>query len=247
MKNFFDSSKGVLKPIELVCSITKRSYHELGLPKRTIIVFSKNDLRRLLTLFEHKLKDTWAPFRTIYEIKETILTKSGIGGPNIATIVEEFSDFGVREFILWGYCGGIKDRLKIGDIVLALGALREDGVSYHYIEDNSSHIVYSPWVDEWRMHAKQAGFLEGVVWSCDAIYRETEQKITKYRKEGVLAVEMEVASFYSVCNYKKVKGIAFLVVSDILTIKKWVPGFHKEQFKKGSKKLLKFITEKAII
>jgi len=247
LKSFFDPSKGVLKPSELVCSITKRSYHDLVLPKRAIIVFAQNDLRHLLTLFEHNLKEAWSPFRAIYEIKKTILTKSGVGGPNIATIVEEFSDFGVNEFILWGYCGGIKDGLNIGDIILALGALREDGVSYHYIKDNKSNIVYSQWVDKWEIPAKQAGFLKGVVWSCDAIYRETEQKIIKYSQEGMLAVEMEVASFYSVCNYRKVKGIAFLVISDFLTDKKWIPGFHKEQLKKGAKKLLKFIAEKAII
>ena len=110
MKSFFDPSKGILRPSELVSSITKRPFDDLLLKKRAIIVFNQNDLRRMLSQFEHNIKDAWSSYRTIYEIKEkeTILTKSPVGGPNIAAIVEEFSDFGVREFILWGYCGGIK-------------------------------------------------------------------------------------------------------------------------------------------
>jgi len=249
LKSFVDPSKGILRPSELVSSITKRPFDDLLLKKRAIIVFNQNDLRRMLSQFEHNIKDAWSSYRTIYEIKEkeTILTKSPVGGPNIAAIVEEFSDFGVREFILWGYCGGIKKDLTFGDIILATGALREDGTSYHYIEDDGTSIVYSNWVDKWAVDGKRAGFLEGIVWSCDAIYRETEQKIKKYSKEGILAVEMEVASFYSVCNFKNVNGIAFLVISDILTVNKWNPGFFEEQFKKGAKKLFKFITEKAII
>lgn len=249
MRRFFDNSKELIKPFELVKTITKRPYEDLVLPKRAIIAFNNVDLRRILAELEHTLLVGWSPFRTIYKIKdkETIITKSPIGGPNIAAVVEEFSSFGVKEFILWGYCGGIKKGLKFGDTILAQGALREDGVSYHYVEDNEDDIVYSNWLDKWQGLAKDAGFLEGNVWSCDAIYRETTQKVMKYGSEGILAVEMEVASFYSVCKFRAVKGIAFLVVSDILTAEKWSAGFYNKQFKKGAKKLMDFLLRFAFI
>ncbi|MCX7966317.1 MAG: nucleoside phosphorylase [Syntrophorhabdaceae bacterium] len=249
MKRFFDPSKEVLTPVQLVCSITKRPYDDLILPERAIILFSQGDLGRILAHIEHSRMDAWYPFRTIYKTKGkgTIFTKSVIGGPNIAAIVEEFSCFGVKEFIMWGYCGGINRNLKFGDVILTRGAIREDGVSYHYLEDSEREIVYSSWVDKWQGPAYEAGFLDGIVWSSDAIYRETEKKIIKYSKEGILAVEMEVSSFYSVCSYRGLKGIAFLVVSDIFTEEKWIPGFHEERFKKGIKKIMEFILKKGIV
>jgi len=88
--------------------------------------------------------------------------------------------------------------------------------------------------------------LDGIIWSCDAIYRETEKKIEGYNRKGILAVEMEVASFYSVCKYRGVKAIAFVVVSDLLINGIWKGGFHDGSFKRGAKRLFDFIIEKVI-
>ncbi len=109
-------------------------------------------------------------------------------------------------------------------------ALKEDGVSYHYHGEDDS-FVRSNWFDAWAPHAAAQGFHEGVIWTCDAIYRETVAKIARFRDMGVSAVEMETASFYSVSRYRDVKGVAFLVVSDLLSGDKWVGGFRTKPFK----------------
>jgi hypothetical protein len=50
-----------------------------------------------------------------------------------------------------------------------------------------------------------------------------------------------------VCRYRGVKGIAFLIVSDLLNESGWTPGFHTKEVEKGTQKLLNFIVEKTII
>lgn len=253
MKKLFDHSQPLLNPVDLVRTFTKKTEDELALPGRAIIVFSIGDLKRILAGRSHKLVDAWARFKHLYIIEgtDTIIINSSFGGPNIAALVEELSSFGVREFIIWGYCGGIGKTVKLGDIIVAQGALREDGVSHHYIKsdtdtENTESFIYTDWLDEWEGQAKERGFHGGLIWSCDAIYRETKDKVIKYRNMGISAVEMEVASFYAVCKYRGVKGIAFLVVSDMLNDKGWTPGFHTVPFNQGVKKMLEFMMEEVV-
>lgn len=252
MKKFFDHSLPLLNPADLVRAFTKKTFEELVLPGRAIIVFSPGDLKRILNRKNHRLADAWTRFRWLYRIEgsNTVITRSFFGGPNIAAVVEELSSFGVKEFIIWGYCGGIGKTVNLGDIIVAEGALREDGVSHHYIKDTdtaeSGNFVYTNWLDEWEEQTTDLGFNKGLIWSCDAIYRETYDKVVKHREMGIAAVEMEVASFYAVCKYRGVKGIAFLVVSDLLNDNGWTPGFHTKPFDKGVKKLSEFMMEQVI-
>jgi uridine phosphorylase len=237
-----------LLPADLVCAFTGRTPEELALPKRAIIAVSSEDIRFLRRHLRAKLLDAWAPFRYIYRCdgKETLVAKSWYGGPNIASLVEELSAFGVREFCLWGYLGGISTGLSIGDIVIASGALREEGVSHHYLDDQED-TVSSGWAHDWSTHAAGKTFRAGIVWSCDAIYRETGRKRDACRRAGVLGVEMEVASFYAVCRAKGLKGVAFLVVSDLFREVTWTPGFSMPEFKRGAQRLGWFLQEHAIV
>ncbi len=247
MRQLFDSSLPLLDPRDLVLALTRSTAERLALPPRAIVTFGPGDINAISRRMKVGLVESWAPFRQIFLIEgsQTVITRSQIGGPNIAALVEELSSFGVEEFILWGYCGGINENIRIGDVITSRGALREDGISYHY-SGSDDPIVYSNWFDPWADAAKDQGFLDGLIWSCDAIYRETAGKIAKYREMGLSGVEMEVASFYSVCNFKEIKGIAFLVVSDLLTGHKWRPGFHTKPFRQGVRKLSQFVTDRII-
>ena len=247
MNRFFDPTQPVLSPYDIVFAFTKESREELALPGRAIITFNNGDLNYLTSRSNGKLVGSWAGFRQIYTLSgsATIALCSSFGGPNICALVEELAAFGVEEFVLWGYCGGIDPSLAIGDILMPRDALREDGASFHYME-NDDLSASSGWLDEWIEKTKDEGFRSGTVWTCDAIYRETRGKVARYRQMGVSGVEMETASFYSVCKHLGLKGIAFLVVSDLLTEGSWVPGFKTKPFRAGAKKLSQFILDHVI-
>lgn len=57
---------------------------------------------------------------------------TGIGGPSTAIAVEELAACGVETFIRVGTCGGIDLDVKAGDVVVANGAVRQDGTSLEY-------------------------------------------------------------------------------------------------------------------
>lgn len=237
----------LLTPFQIIAAFTGKKAPELALPPRAVIVFSAADIQRITNKREATINRAWQPFRSLHHIKgsSTIITRCNFGGPNVAALIEELSSFGVKEFILWGYCGGIHKNVKIGDIVVAKQALREDGASYHYLEDEQDFIE-SNWLEEWTFTTDAYSFLEGPIWSCDAIYRETEDKISRYEKRGIIGVEMEIASFYAVCHYKQVKGIAFVVVSDTFLGEVWKSGFHTKPFKEGIKQMTAFMLDRVI-
>jgi uridine phosphorylase len=247
VKRFFDPSRAILEPRTLVRTFTRKQDPDLALPERVIITFSTGDLKRLTeNAHAASVITAWQPFRTIYRLSpSTAAVNSFFGGPNIAALAEELSSFGAREFILWGYCGGISASCKIGDLYLAQRALREDGISYHYLEDDDEFVA-SEWAKEWSNIAKAAGFHDVDVWSTDAIYRETERKITDYSGRGIAAVEMEAASLYAVCQSKGLKAAAFLVVSDLVSEGAWQGGFHTRPFKDAVKSMARFMADYAI-
>jgi purine-nucleoside phosphorylase len=74
---------------------------------------------------------------------------------------------------------------------------------------------------------------EGVVWSTDAVYRETRAEVERHQEKGVLAVEMETSALFTVARFRNVEVGAILVVSDDLSSFKWQPGFKDSHFKQG--------------
>ena len=60
---------------------------------------------------------------------ETVtVCSTGIGGPSTAIAVEELAACGAHTFIRVGTCGGISLDVQSGDVVIATGAVRQDGV-----------------------------------------------------------------------------------------------------------------------
>ena len=247
MRSFFDLSAPVLTPADLVLAFTGAAPEALLLPRRAVIVFTPADLGRLVRETGAEPLPAWNPFKRLYRPRgsETVLTRSLIGGPAIAALVEELAAFRVREFCLWGYCGAIGGNVSVGDVILATGAFREEGVSSHYLE-SEDELVGSEWAAQWELPSKKAGILSGNVWTCDALYRETADKVAKYAERGALGVEMEVASFYAVCNQKGLKAAAFLVVSDVVRPDGWQSGFKSEQLKKGATRLSAYIRKQVL-
>ena len=59
-------------------------------------------------------------------------TSTGVGGPSASIALEELCNVGGKTFIRVGTCGGMDINVKGGDIVIATGAVRQDGTSKEY-------------------------------------------------------------------------------------------------------------------
>ncbi len=163
-----------------------------------------------------------------------------VGAPYAAILLETLIAWGARKFFFLGWCGAVSPTVSIGDIVVPSSALIDEGTSRHYSgTDDISAVPPGASTDRIRslLDAGGIGYHEGAVWSTDAIYRETPEKVEHFQKQGALAVEMEVSALFTVGHYHGVDVGALLVVSDELSRLEWRPGFKDQRFRRSRETL----------
>jgi uridine phosphorylase len=152
------------------------------------------------------------------------VTSTGIGGPSAAIAMEELVNLGADTFIRVGTCGGIDVEVQSGDIVIATGAIRQEGTSREYapIEypavsnyDVTNALVCAAINLEYEFHT-------GIVQSKDSFYGqhspermpvsyELQDKWEAWKRLSVKASEMESAALFVVANSLGVNAGAVLL------------------------------------
>lgn len=163
-----------------------------------------------------------------------------IGAPYGAMLLESLIARGVTKVIVLGWCGAVTDTLKVGDIILPDKAIVDEGTSVNYAVLDETIPSTTPdlkFVDHLSDHLTTCGIdaRRATIWTTDAIYRETENKVAYFRKLGAQAVEMECSALFSVARFRNISIAGLLVVSDSVASKDWAPGFRKKQFKQARK------------
>jgi len=167
------------------------------------------------------------------------LTLSGpfLGAPHATIGMEKLIVLGAKRIWVLGWCASLQSDLRIGQVVIPTSAVSEEGTSSHY--PISGHTPESDaemtLALEDALERRRTAFSKGWVWTTDALYRETPQKVLHYQKRGVLAVEMEMSALMTLALYRSVAMAGLMVVSDELFDLKWRPGFSNSLLKKNSR------------
>ncbi|MFX0114018.1 MAG: nucleoside phosphorylase [Candidatus Hodarchaeota archaeon] len=172
-------------------------------------------------------------FGDFYLLEDTnheiaVIANFGIGAPIIAILVEELAVFGVKAFLSIGVAGSLQESAQLGSVIVCDRAIRDEGTSHHYIRSEKYSFPSKSMLRRIEVAIKKMG-LEvnfGTTWTIDAPYRETVAEAAKYRDEGVLTVDMEVAALFVVAKYRNVDAGALFTISDYLMETQWKPEFH---------------------
>lgn len=160
----------------------------------------------------------------------------GIGAPAAAMLMELLVAMGVRRFMSVGTCGAIAPGLRIGDLTVCTGAVRDEGVSHHYLPDPAAPALPDPALTKRfaaALDGRGAATPRGATWTTDAPFRETLAEIAHYQAQGVLTVEMEAAALFAVAAHRGVQIASGFVVSDVLNDEVWNPQFSAEAIPQG--------------
>jgi uridine phosphorylase len=160
---------------------------------------------------------------------------SPMGAPMAVMLLEQLIALGARRFIYLGFCGALATDYRIGDAFIPLRAIREEGTSYHYLPPDVEP-TSSPRLNALlRAQAVQHAVLvqQGNIWTTDAPYRETAQKIEQFQKAGVHTVDMEMAALFAVAHYRSCDVGALLLVSDECYHPTWQPGFGAQRLRRA--------------
>ena len=182
------------------------------LPEHCVICFFQEVIDKVITEYDAKIvvENKWEDgLHCIYEIsyqgRRLAFFHPGVGGPIAAGLLEETIAFGCRKFIACGGCGVLEKDIAVGHLIVVSGAVRDEGVSYHYLPPGREVSVNAEAVAALTKTLDNHGvpYLVGKTWTTDAPYRETVKKIAKRREEGCLTVEMESASLIAVAQFRK--------------------------------------------
>lgn len=167
--------------------------------------------------------------------EKVTVCSTGIGGPSTAIAAEELAACGAKVLLRVGTCGGISEKVCSGDVVIATGAVRQDGTSREYAPIEFPAVSGTNALFALREAAETLGYTyhTGVVQSKDSFYgqhspermpvaEELKLKWEAWKRLGVLASEMEASTLFTVGASLGIEcGAVFLCV------------WNQERFKAG--------------
>jgi uridine phosphorylase len=150
---------------------------------------------------------------------------TGIGGPSASIAMEELIHCGADTFIRVGTSGGMQPEVLGGDLVIATGAIRNEGTSKEYAPIEFPAVATFEIVQALKESADRLGYSNhvGVVQCKDNFYGqhspdtmpvsyELNQKWKAWLDCGALASEMESAAVFVVGSVRRVRVGAILLV-----------------------------------
>ncbi|WP_412542999.1 nucleoside phosphorylase [Longispora sp. K20-0274] len=150
----------------------------------------------------------------------------GFGAPVAALVAEYLIALSAARIITVGTAGGLLRDLRAGDIVLCEGAIRDEGVSHHYLAPAPLAFPSEALTARMASAVRRLGEARtGLSWTIDTPHRESADEIAHYASMGALAVEMEAAALFAVGCYRKVQTASSLVISDSVAGGQWSPNF----------------------
>jgi purine-nucleoside phosphorylase len=159
-----------------------------------------------------------------------------IGAPYAVMVLEVLRSWGVRRGFFVGWCGSIDRGVRIGDLIVPSGAWVDEGTSPHYGQSAESSAVPDPKLQadlQLGLQQRRIAFHRGLIWTTDAIFRETRALIDRFQGLGAIAVEMELSALFSAAAFYGFPLAALLTVSDELFTYQWQPGFKSQAFRQS--------------
>lgn len=168
----------------------------------------------------------------------------GVGAPLAGAFFEEAIAHGAERCIAVGTAGGLVADRAIGHVVVPVGAIRDEGTSYHYLPpgrraDPSPEAVAAV---EAVLRRHGVGYETGLSWSTDGFYRETEAKVARRVAEGCRVVDMEASALFAIAAFRGVTLGMLLTTSDDLSGDAW-SGFPDEPDHDGRYLLFRMAAE----
>ena len=145
---------------------------------------------------------------------------SGMGMPSMGIYSYElYSVFGVENIIRIGSTGGIADEVKLRDIVIAMGCSTNSKFADQYnlpgcMAPIADFTLLETAVDVCR--DKGSSVHVGNILTSDVFYNDDPEANARWRKLGLMCVEMEAYALYLSAARCGTNGLAILTISDHL-------------------------------
>lgn len=152
---------------------------------------------------------------------------SGMGGPSVAIGMEELRELGVHTFVRVGTCGATQPEVKLGDLVIASGAVRTEGTGDSYVPKEFPAVANYEVVTALLESAREMGAPHhlGIIRAVDSLYSDLlpdtmpngpglRQELAMWARAGVVANDMESSTLFVVASVRRLRAGSLLLCVD---------------------------------
>jgi 5'-methylthioadenosine phosphorylase/purine-nucleoside phosphorylase len=154
-----------------------------------------------------------------FQGKRVSVQASGMGCPSAAIVIEELVQLGVKRILRVGTCGGLQPGMTMGELIVAVSATPADRTATTLVR-GEPHAPTADWelVHGAVHHAKELGktVRVGGIVSSDVFYNPDGEQYQRWSDRGILGVEMEAATLFTLGALKKIQTGCLLTVSDVV-------------------------------
>lgn len=162
-------------------------------------------------------------FTGFYKGVKISVTSTGMGCPSTAIAAEELINIGAKTLIRIGSSAALDPRVKIGDLMITAGAMKNEGTSRFYVPDGFPAVPDFDLTNQLIRTAREmtagtgTGVYMGITSSDDAFYGETSEFIDKLRSYRVMNLDMESSALYTIAHLRGVRAATINGTSGNLT------------------------------
>ncbi len=157
-------------------------------------------------------------FTGTYRGQPVSVQGSGMGQPSVAIYATElFKEYGVEQLVRVGSCGALPESIGLRDIVLAMSAATDSSMNrlrFHGLD-------YAATADFWLLRAAYDAATAraikpavGQILSTDNFYNPRPELLDLLADHGVLAIEMEANTLYTLAAAFGRRALSICTVSD---------------------------------
>lgn len=172
-------------------------------------------------------------FTGYYKGKRVSIQGTGMGmGSHSIYVHELINAYQVKNLIRVGTCATIQEHISLGQVLLAMSASGDSDANSLYF--NGMHYAATADFDMLMKAYKIANDLkiktyQGLVFSTNTFYDDTPNRWDKWKKHGIIGVEMESQSLYTLAKRFGVKALSILTVSDNILTGEATSALEREQ------------------
>lgn len=134
-----------------------------------------------------------------------------VGSPYAVLVAEQLFVSGCKLVISITLAGIINKLSNAKQFALITSAIRDEGTSYHYLPADVPAVLNEQLyrvLTEYHNN-ENCPYFNGISWTTDAPYRETQSAINKMKQQNVTCVEMEASALYALSAVKNYSIICF--------------------------------------
>lgn len=150
-----------------------------------------------------------------YQGVEILALSTGIGGASTAIALHELHHLGITAVIRIGSCGALQADIALGELILASGAVRDEGTSKAYLDTAYPAISDPTLLQRLQQHSDRLHLpaRTGIIRSHDSFYTDRENEICSYwSARGILGADMETAALFVIGTQLQMRTASILNV-----------------------------------